>query len=71
MIPSSLGNLINLTRLELHGNELTGQIPPVLGNLSALRYLRLAGDNQFTGCVPVGLTDVADNDLARLDLPSC
>ena len=70
-VPSSLGNLTNLILLELQGNRLTGTIPASMGNLSALRYLRLAGGNQFTGCVPVGMADIANNDLADLRLPSC
>ena len=70
-IPSSMGGLIHLTRLELDDNNLTGEIPPSLGNLTALRYLRLVDDNRFTGCVPVGLTGVVDNDLADSGLPSC
>ena len=70
-IPSSLGSLVNLTLLQLHDNELTGEIPSVLGNLPALRYLLLAGGNQFTGCLPVGLTDIAYNNLVNLRLPSC
>ena len=70
-IPSSLGNLTYLVLLELHGNRLTGTIPTSLGNLTSLVSLRLAGGNQFTGCVPAGLTDMANNDLADLRLPSC
>ena len=70
-IPSSISGLIHLTRLELDENDLTGVIPPSLGDLSALRYLRLMDDNRFTGCVPVGLTGVADNDVADSSLPSC
>ena len=70
-IPSSLGNLVHLRQLELDGNRLTGAIPAALGNLSALRNLRLARGNQFTGCVPAGLTDAANNDLDNLALPSC
>ena len=70
-IPSSLGNLTNLTRLVLDDNRLTGAMPDWLSNLAALRYVRLAGDNRFSGCVPVGLNDVADNDLDDLGLPYC
>ena len=29
-----MGNLANLTRLDLYGNQLTGEIPPELGNLA-------------------------------------
>ena len=70
-IPLSLGSLIHLTRLELDNNDLSGEIPSSLGDLSALRYLRVVDHNRFTGCVPVGLTGVADNDLADSGLPSC
>ena len=70
-IPSSLGSLIHMTRLELDGNDFSGEIPSSLGDLSALRYLRVVDHNRFTGCVPVGLTGVADNGLADSGLPSC
>ena len=70
-IPSSLGGLIHLTWLELYGNKFTGPIPSSMGNLSSLRHLWLVSGNQFTGCVPVGLTNVADNDVADSGLPSC
>ncbi len=70
-IPTELGRLDNLTRLELDDNRLTGTIPASLSNLAALRYLRLAGANQFSGCVPIGWNDVAANDLANLGLPFC
>ena len=70
-IPSSLGSLTNLTRLQLDDNRLTGPIPDSLSNLAALRYLRLLGDNRFTGCLPVGLTDVVDNDPTGSRLQPC
>ena len=35
-IPSELGDLANLTGLELGDNQLTGSIPSQLGNLSNL-----------------------------------
>ena len=49
-IPLDLGNLEKLERLWLNENQLTGQIPEGLGDLS-LKQWRLA-ENQFTGCVP-------------------
>ena len=70
-IPSELGNLTNLTRLELANNMLSGGLPTGLSNLTKLTVLRLVGTNQFTGCIPAGLSDVADNDLADSGLPSC
>ena len=53
-----------------HGNQLTGEIPPELGDLSNLQDLYLRG-NQLTGCVPDGLRDVPNNDFVRLGLPFC
>ncbi len=57
-------------RLWLSGNELTGEIPEELGNLNNLVEWRLA-DNDLTGCLPVGLATVEDNDLDQLGLEVC
>ena len=69
-IPPELGRLSNLTQLYLYHNRLTGEIPPELGRLSNLTWLFLY-DNQLTGCIPEGLRDIAENDLAELNLPDC
>ena len=71
-IPASLGRLGKLENLWLRENKLSGEIPAVLGLLSYynLVRLRLAG-NQFTGCLPALLRDVADNDLDDLGLQDC
>ena len=69
-LPPELGNLANLEGLHLWGNRLSGQIPPELADLSNLNSLWLVG-NPLSGCIPVGLRDVSDNDLDRLNLPSC
>ena len=41
----------NTTELDLYNNQLTGPIPPEIGNLTNLTYLNL-GDNQLTGSIP-------------------
>ena len=51
-------------------NQLSGEIPRELGDLTKLTRLRL-GANQFTGCIPEGLQPVPDNDLSALGLPFC
>ena len=69
-IPPELGGLSNLTGLSLDSNQLTGEIPPELGRLSNLTHLFLS-NNQLRGCIPKGLRDIANNDLAELNLPDC
>ena len=69
-IPPELGRLSNLEVLDFGYNQLTGEIPPELGGLSNLTRLWLSG-NQLTGCIPEGLRDIAENDLASLNLPDC
>jgi len=41
----------NTTELDLYNNQLTGSIPPEVGNLTNLTYLNL-GNNQLTGSIP-------------------
>ena len=43
--------------LWLHGNRLTGEIPPELGDLTRLRYLGL-DHNQLSGQIPAELGDL-------------
>ena len=64
-IPPELGNLANLTSLELSENELTGSIPPELGNLTSLESMSLFGNN-LTGSIPPELGNLTS--LERLDL---
>ena len=51
-------------------NQLTGQIPTEMGNLTNLELITLDG-NRFTGCIPIGLRNVSENDFAKLGLPFC
>ena len=41
----------NLTALNLGGNQLSGDIPPELGNLENLTTLGV-DENQLIGCIP-------------------
>lgn len=50
-IPSSIGELSQLERIELISNQLTGSLPSSLGNLSKLQTLYVAG-NKIGGAIP-------------------
>ena len=55
----------NTTELDLYNNQLTGSIPPEIGNLTNLTYLNL-GNNQLTGSIPSEIGNLTD--LTRLYL---
>ena len=60
-----------VTRLHLHANDLSGEIPAELGSLSNLESLRLNG-NELSGCVPSSLEDQLERFFYDLgDLPFC
>ncbi|XP_071734449.1 putative receptor-like protein kinase At3g47110 [Rutidosis leptorrhynchoides] len=50
-LPSSIGNLVGLTRLVLVSNRLSGKIPSTIGNLQKLQ-LAMLYENQFSGEIP-------------------
>jgi Leucine-rich repeat (LRR) protein len=64
-IPPDIGDLTDLTDLNIYQNRLSGGIPSELGNLSALAFLKLSG-NQLTGSIPVALMSL--QNLNRLEL---
>ena len=65
-LPSSLGNLSNLTNLGLNSNQLTGSIPTELGNLSNLSNLSL-DHNELTGSIPSSLGSLSNLTYLALD----
>lgn len=64
-LPSELGQLTALSRLNLGGPLLRGTIPPELGRLKNLQQLTLAG-SRLTGSVPPELVQLSQ--LVILDL---
>ncbi|KAI3805769.1 hypothetical protein L1987_21655 [Smallanthus sonchifolius] len=50
-IPESIGNLKNLSRIELFKSNFSGQIPKSIQNLTQLGYIDLSS-NSFTGQIP-------------------
>ncbi len=61
-IPTELGELSGLSRIDLDENDLTGGIPAELGRLSQLTHLYLFG-NQLSGGIPEEL-----GNLSRLQV---
>ncbi|KAG5233605.1 receptor protein [Salix suchowensis] len=62
-----IGQLTQLTRLDLIGNNLGGQIPPSLRNLVHLNSLYL-GNNNFSGQIPDFLTSLTQLENLGLSL---
>ena len=52
--------------LNLSNNQLTGSIPPEIGNLTNLTYLRL-DDNQLTGPIPPEIGNLTNMTYLNLE----
>ena len=60
-----------VTGLDLQENQLSGELPPELGNLTNLTHLYLH-ENQLSGCIPGSLQDRLDMRYSDLGgLPFC
>ena len=67
-IPPDIGNLTNLTYLNLNGNQLTGEIPPEIESLTSLTVLQLQ-NNQFSGEISQTICDLTNlNWVINIDL---
>jgi len=64
-IPTDLGELVNLTYLNLGYNNLTGEIPSEIGNLINLDQINLYG-NELTGSIPEEIGNL--RNLISIDL---
>mgnify|MGYP003490308748 FL=1 len=58
-IPTSIGNLTNLTQLNLHTNQLSGPIPTSIGNFTNLKTLDLSY-NQLSGPIPTSIGNLTN-----------
>ena len=63
---AGVGQLRQREMVNLGLNQLSGEMPPCLGNLLNLRLLALGG-NQLSGCVPSSLIDRLDIDYSDLE----
>ena len=60
-----LDGMVSLKSLGVSDNKFYGSVPPVLVDFG-LDFVRV-GDNDFTGCLPLALLNVPDNDLLALE----
>jgi len=64
-IPTELGYLWNMTRLQMKNNQFTGEIPGSFGRLAELEQLTLEG-NKLTGTVPLQVCDLMNDKLGQM-----
>jgi Leucine-rich repeat (LRR) protein/uncharacterized membrane protein YgcG len=65
-IPSSIGNLNNLTSLYLNHNNITGSVPYSIGNLTQLEKINF-NDNQLIGSFPSSLYSLSSLNTLNMN----
>ena len=68
-IPASIARLKGLRRISLWECQLTGKIPPELGNLEKMEYLEMFGNPELTGPIPASLGNLTE--AKWINLNSC
>ncbi|XJO77449.1 hypothetical protein BDV3_002027 [Batrachochytrium dendrobatidis] len=68
-IPSTIGNLTSITRLDLTNNELSGSIPESIGNLHQLKHLDLSC-NKLSGSITPSLFNLVQLEFLNLSTNS-
>lgn len=64
-LPESLGNLTNLTYLNVNANNIYGGLPSTWGNWESITQLSLR-DNQMSGSIPDGLGNLLQLEILEL-----
>ena len=65
-ISPNIGQLTNLTNLNLSSNQISGIIPTEIGDLTNLTFLSL-GANQLTGSIPIEIGNLTNLTYLALD----
>jgi hypothetical protein len=63
-LPSEMGRLWNMTRMQLHSNQLTGPIPHNWGRMTNMDLMTLE-NNKLTGSVPAEVCDLRQEKLRQ------
>ena len=66
-IPPEIGNLTNLTRIQIDDNSLGGEIPAEIGNLTKLQFLRLHWC-ELSGSIPETINNLTDLSFLNLSV---
>lgn len=63
-LPSEMGRLWNMTRLQMQKNDFTGTIPGTYGRLDQMEQFTIEG-NRLTGTIPNSLCENTKNSLRQ------
>jgi hypothetical protein len=66
IIPSTIGNMLNLEYVNLCSNSLEGTIPSTIGSLFYLQLLKLENNNKLYGNVPDEICDMGSGSITNL-----